>query len=50
MKNGQHHHEKLRFDVGVTCLVFSEGRTLNVVFYLKNKAWHFLVIIVLSFS
>ena len=22
LKNGQHHHEKLKFDVGLTCLVF----------------------------
>ena len=22
LKNGQYHHEKLKFDVGLTCLVF----------------------------
>ena len=36
LKNGQHHHEKLKFDLGLTCLVFSLEGTLNVViFYLK---------------
>ena len=51
MKNGQHHHEKLKFDVGttflvfslelkfdvgITCLVFSLEETLNVVFFLPE--------------
>ena len=36
LKNGQHHHEKLKFDFGLTCVVFSLEGTLNVVFlYLK---------------
>ena len=32
LKNGQHHHEKLKFDVGLTCLEFSLEGTLNVFF------------------
>ena len=36
LKNGQHHHGKIKFDAGLTCLVFSLEGSLNVVvFYLK---------------
>ena len=33
LKNGQHQHEKLKFDVGLTCLVFSLERNLNIAFF-----------------
>ena len=36
LKNGQNHHEKVKFDVGLTYLVFSlEGAQNAVLFYLK---------------
>ena len=36
LKNGKHHDEKLKFYVGLTCLVFYLKGALNVVFfYLK---------------
>ena len=36
LKNVQHHYEKLKCDVGVTCLVFSLEGILNVVFFPRN--------------
>ena len=35
-KNGQHHHEKLRFNDGLTCLVYVLEGTLNNVFFLPE--------------
>ena len=37
LKNGQHHHKKLKFHVGLTCLVFSLEGTLNVVFFNQDS-------------
>ena len=37
LKNGQHHHKKLKFYVGLTRLVFSLEGTLNVVFFNQDS-------------
>ena len=37
LKNSQHHHGKLKLDIGLTSLVFTLERTLNAaVFYLNT--------------